>query len=100
MDFEKREVAPNSKMWLPKAENESLIGEITKVIEGKYGKQYLICTDAVTGAEIVTPSHKVLQNRMEGLTVGTVVKIVYLGKEPPAVRGQNPMQMYDVYTKK
>ena len=49
------------------------------------------------GEEVLTPSHKVLQNRMQKATVGTQVEIIYRGNEPPKVRGQNPTEMYEVF---
>ena len=96
VEWKKRDVKAPGNVWLPKVKGEELAGEITKVADGKFGPQWTIMKE--DESEVLTPSHKVLQNRMEGLAVGEVVKIVYLGQEPPAVRGQNPMQMYEVYT--
>lgn len=94
MGYVKQEGA---SIWLPQKEDEELIGEVTNInTEGMYGVQYTIKPEG-KGEEILTPSHKVLQNRMIKAKVGTKVKIVYTGNEPPKVRGQNPLQMYDVY---
>jgi hypothetical protein len=38
----------------------------------------------------------VLQSRMEGIQNGSKVKIEFLGQQPPKVRGENPIKMYDV----
>lgn len=83
-------------IWLPEEEKEELIGEVTHVnTEGLYGTQYTIKKD--DGEEVLTPSHKVLQNRMQKADKGTKVKIVFTGTEPPKIRGQNETKMYDVF---
>lgn len=81
--------------WIPENEGDELIGEVTSIREGDYGNQY--CIKKEDGEEIFTPSHKVLQNRMADAAVGTTVKIVYTGTEPPAQKGYKPTQMYDVF---
>ena len=83
-------------IWLPKDEKEELEGEVTHINrEGLYGVQYTVKKS--DGDEVLTPSHKVLQNRMQKADVGTKVKIVFIGTEPPKIRGQNPTSMYDVF---
>lgn len=85
-------------LWLPEKEGDELKGEVTDMIEGTYGNQYLIKKE--NGEEIKTPSHKVLQNRMAKIKTGDHIKIVYIKEEPPSVKGQNPTKIYDVYKKK
>jgi hypothetical protein len=46
---------------------------------------------------IITPSHKVLQNRLSDAKIGTFIKIVYLGLEKSKIKGYNAMAMYDVF---
>ena len=83
-------------IWLPTVEKTELVGEVTHINrEGLYGTQYTIKTK--DGNEVLTPSHKVLQARMIKAKIGTVVKIVLTGTEPPKVKGQKPTTMYDVY---
>jgi len=83
-------------IWLPTVEKTELVGEVTHINrEGLYGTQYTIKNDK--GEEILTPSHKVLQNRMQKAEVGTQVKIVYMGTEASKIRGQNPTTIYEVY---
>lgn len=85
-------------IWLPKEKDAELKGEVIRInTEGLYGVQYLI--QDTDGAEWLTPSHKVLQNRMQKVKEGENVKIVYVGQEPPKVRGQNPTEMYEVFIK-
>ncbi len=85
-----------NEIWLPTAEGEELIGKVTKInTEGLYGIQYLIKKE--NGDEILTNSHKVLQNRMTKAVVGTNIKIVFVGTLPPKIRGNNPTTMYEVY---
>jgi len=81
--------------WKPKEEGDTLIGEVKEIVEGNFGRRYLI--EDEKGEEFLTPSHKVLQNRLAKIAVGTKVKIVYDGETPPAVRGQSAMQMYRVF---
>lgn len=83
-------------IWLPEKEKEELEGEVTHINrEGLYGVQYTIKKS--DDDEVLTPSHKVLQNRMQKAKVGTKVKIVFMGTEAPKIRGQNPTSMYDVF---
>ena len=84
-------------IWLPTKEKEELEGEVTHInTEGLYGVQYTV-KKKDGGEEVLTPSHKVLQNRMQKAIVGTKVKIIFTGTEAPKIRGQNPMTMYDVF---
>lgn len=92
MEWEKQE---SSSIWIPTEEGEELIGDVLDISEGTYGPQYLIKKD--DGTELRTPSHKVLQNRMGNASVGSRVKIVYMGQEPPSVRGNNPTRIYEVF---
>ena len=83
-------------IWLPEKENEELEGEVVHInTEGLYGTQYTIKKE--DDEEVLTPSHKVLQNRMQKAEKGTKVKIVFTGTEAPKIRGQNETKMYDVF---
>lgn len=83
-------------IWLPEKEDEELAGEVTEVNkEGDYGTQHTI--KKANGDEILTPSHKVLQNRLRTVKVGDKIRIVYTGKEAPKVKGYSPTSMYDAY---
>lgn len=86
-----------SQLWLPTEEGAELIGKVTAISEGNYGMQYTI--EQENGEELRTPSHRVLQNRMANVKEGDNIKIVYKGEEPPSVKGQNPLKMYEVYKK-
>lgn len=95
-EWEKQEGAG---IWLPSEENEELVGEIVNInTEGAYGSQYSIKKD--DGEEILTPSHKVLQNRLIKAKTGDKVKLVYKGEEPPSIKGNNPTKIYEVFIKK
>ena len=96
MDWEKQE---GMGMWLPDKEDDELIGVVEDVLdEGAYGRQFSIKKE--DGDTILTPSHKVLQSRMGKVKKGDQVKIVYKGEEPPAVKGNNPTKLYEVFVKK
>lgn len=90
-----KKVEGNNNIWMPKKENDELIGIILEVKEGQFGKQYEIGVD--DGSSIWTPSHKVLQNRLTACKKGDNVKIVFTGQELPKVKGYNPTALYDVY---
>ena len=91
----KEVIGGSGDRWEPKEINEELTGLIISINDGIYGKQFII--QQKDGKEIRTPSHKVLQNRMDELEINTEVKIVYLGEEPPKIRGQQPTKMYKVF---
>lgn len=92
-EWEKQE---GSNYWNPEIEGDELIGEVQKIdTEGEFGNRYTILKD--DGEEMVTPSHRVLQTRMEKATLGQLVKIVFTGTQPPSVKGRNPTKMYDVF---
>lgn len=92
----KRVKQEGAGIWLPENAGQKLEGEVTHINrEGMYGTQYTVKKD--DGEEVLTPSHKVLQNRMLKAEVGTKIEIEFIGTEPPKIRGQNPMAMYDVY---
>ena len=83
-------------MWLPENKGDELVGEVIAVHnDGDYGLNHTIKNDK--GEEVLTNSHKVLQSRMKKAKVGTMVRIVYTGEEPPSVKGYSPMKMYEVY---
>lgn len=92
-EYEKQEGAG---IWFADNEGDELIGEVIHINkEALYGVQYTIKKE--DGEEVLTPSHKVLQNRMQKAEVGTKIKIVYKGNEPAKIRGNNPTEMYEVY---
>lgn len=96
VEWEKQEGAQD--IWIPTEEGEELIGKVVNRAEGSYGPQWTI--EDKEGNEHRTPSHKVLQNRMANVNPDDEIKIIYTGKEPPAVKGQNPTRMYDVFIAK
>lgn len=87
-------VEAKGSIWKPTENGEEKVGLVEDIIEGKFGKQYVLLVGDVA---VLTPSHKVLQNRMEEVKRGMTVKIVFLGTELPTVKGRNPTAMYDVY---
>ena len=93
-DGEGYEIQEGNVYWAPENIGETLKGVVSRVVDGDFGKQYAIKKD--DGEEILTPSHKVLQSRMQKAGVGSKVKITYTGIEAPKKKGQNPTTMYDV----
>ena len=75
-----------------------VLGEIVNMTEGRYGPYWTIKLE--DGTEVFTPSHKVLQNRLANVAIGSHVKIEKLDSLAPKVRGQNATTMYKVSVKK
>jgi len=95
-EFEKQE---GVEFWKPTEEGQYLQGEIKEIDkEGTYGYQYTI--ETIQGKVFITPSHRVLQNRMRKVEKGDIVRIEYLGEEDSKQKGYDPMRMYEVYIKK
>lgn len=90
-------VEAKGNIWKPTQKGEEKIGVVEDIIEGKFGKQYVLICDNDT---MMTPSHKVLQNRLAEVKRGMTVKMVFQGTELPTVKGNNPTAMYDVYIRK
>jgi len=93
-------VESNRNFWNPEKEGEELIGKITEIADGMYGKRFTIETKKDGKEEMIAmPSHKVLQSRLSMCAIGDEVKIVFTGTQPPKVRGENPTKLYDVFKK-
>lgn len=85
-------------IWIPNEIGDTLEGDIIDITTGNYGKQYLIETK--DGKQVLTPSHKVLQGRMNGIVRGDTVRLVYVGEELPKVKGQKPTKIYNVFKRR
>jgi hypothetical protein len=95
-----KEILPETNFWQPKETDDSLIGQVVEQKLGNYGKQYLIKES--DGKTLWTPSHKVLQDRLESAKVGIgdKVKIVFVGKSPSKDAAKNDTSLYKVYVGK
>ena len=94
MSETKWEEQTGSGMWMPENPGDSLEGTVIDVKEGTYGNQYVI--KKADNEEVLTPSHKVLQNRMGMAVKGTTVRITYVKSELPTVKGNHPTRIYKV----
>jgi len=83
--------------WTPNI-GEVLEGEVTEITTGMYGKQLLIKT--LENNTMKTPSHKVLQAKLNKVVVGDKVRIVYVKDDLPTLKGNNPTKIYDVFVDK
>jgi hypothetical protein len=93
-------VEGNRNFWNPTKEGEEIIGKLIGISDGIYGKRYtLLTTKDGKEEEIGFPSHKMLQSLLSGLAIGDMVKVVFKGTQPPKVRGENPMMVYEVFKK-
>jgi hypothetical protein len=83
-------------IWIAEKVGDKLKGLIKKIDnDAQFGIQDTIKME--NGKEILTPSHKWLQNCLRQLKVGDLVEIEYEGEEPPKVKGQSPTKKYTVY---
>lgn len=66
-------------IWVPTTIGETILAKILEIREGSYGTE---ATMKVKGQEdeVITPAHKLLQNKIEQLQEGDIVKIVYQGR--------------------
>lgn len=93
MAFEERK---GKELWLPTEPGTEIIGEITNIdLAGDYGTKYELKTPE--GLEVRLPQHKVLQDRLEGVRKGAVVKIIFEREDPPTKKGNNPTKIYKVF---
>jgi hypothetical protein len=83
--------------WKPQTIGDSLTGKVIARVQGEYGLQYKIKTEG--GIIFITPSHRVLQAKLENVTLGTDVKITLDGELPAKVEGRSPTKMYSVFLK-
>lgn len=107
-------------MW-DAQEHEEITGEIVKIFNGQFGSQYSVKLDTnntITvqqpkengakvpskietleiGTVVQTPSHRVLQGKMEKSKIGMLVKIVCEGEDNKNKKsGKSPAMLYRVY---
>jgi len=81
--------------WTPEKDGDELEGKVIEVIEGNFGKQYIIETEK--DGLMTTPSHALIQVGLRKAKVDDKVKIVFKGTEPPKVKGHSPTNLYDVF---
>lgn len=93
--MEWKETKSDVTFWSPESIDDSLIGEVVAEKDGEYGKQWTIKKE--DGLLALTPSHKVLQNRMAEVKLGDFVKIIFIGEENPKLKGHNKTKMYKVF---
>lgn len=84
--------------WKAEKVGEKISGKVVEIMEGDFGKQYVILREDET--KVTTPSHRVLQNRLSDVETGDMLIIEYIGEEAPKVKGQSATQMYKVMRKK
>jgi hypothetical protein len=94
-------VEGNKNFWNPEKEGEELIGKISEIADGMYGKRYTLemVKDGKTES-ITLPSHKVLTSRLQNCALNDNVKVVFKGTLPAKVRGERPTMLYEVFREK
>ena len=84
-------------MWPSKEvkAGESIEGKCISIDQGTYGLNYSI--EQADKTVVITKAGKALLPRMVKVQVGTMVKIIFKGEEPPKKRGDNPMMVFEVF---
>lgn len=94
-----REKIEGLNLWLPENVGSKLSGKVIRIDnDGQFGIQAIIRQE--NGQELLTPSHKWLQNCLRKISVGDEIEIEFTGEEPPKVKGQSPTKKYDVFREK
>ena len=89
------EETENSDFWSPKEKGDSIEGTIVDIMNGKYGRQLVI--ETTDKKQIITPAHKVLQQKLSNKVVGDMIKIVFDGQQLPSVKGEKGAMIYKVF---
>jgi len=87
----------DSSFWSPEKEGDEIEGIVISKDNDDYGLRVVIETK--DKKQIVLPSHKVLQNRLQGTKVEDYIKVVYKNEELPKIKGHNPTKIYKVFIK-
>ncbi len=94
-------VENNRNFWSPSKEGDQIEGKLVGIEDGTYGKKYILQIKKDGKEELITmPSHKLLQGRLSVCEQGDMVRVIYKGTQPPKVRGENPLMLYDVFYKR
>ena len=96
-EVKEQEKDVQGEYWKPQEIGVSLTGKIIARVSGEYGIQYKIKTEG--GSIFITPSHRVLQAKLENVTLGTDVKITFEGELPAKIEGRSPTKLYSVFLK-
>jgi hypothetical protein len=73
--------ADRPRIWNPAVdpnEAKTVEGTVMKIVKGEYGLQLVIMTEPNKEA-ITTPSHKLLQSKLEQINIGDYVRIEHVG---------------------
>lgn len=89
------EITPDNMIWQPKTKEEYIEGKVISIIDGTYGKSFIILTKE--DIRIRTPSHKHLQNILDKAGMYEYLRIVYKGNKPTS-KG-NDIELYSVWRK-
>jgi len=94
MERNYKKVESVSTFWKPVSVGEEIEGEVIYVDKDDFG---LVIKIKSGNDEVTLPSHKVLQNRLNGVKVRDFVKVQFTGEELPKIKGNNPTKIYDVW---
>lgn len=91
------EEVPGLEYWKAEKEGETIQGVLIKKEKNDLGNTWTVLTEK--DEEIKTPSHSLLQQRLEKVMIGTLVRIEYKG-ERATKQGMNPVKIYKVLRQK
>ena len=86
-----------SMYWKPETKGEEIVGVMVESRNDKdYGLQCRI-ENKMQDIDVWTPSHRVLQNKLQEAKVGDKLRIIYDGEEETSKQGKNPTKLYRVF---
>jgi hypothetical protein len=86
------------RVWKPENPGEFMVGRLNQIDAnvGDFDSTMLRFTDP-NGDEIAVWQRGTLKTRISNAHVGEFLMIEFAGTEPPKKRGQDPMNLFDVY---
>lgn len=93
-------IESNRIFWNPEKPGEELIGKLVTIGDGAYGKEFTLkVTKDSKEQDVKLPAHKMLQGLCSSLVLGDEVKVVFTGTQPPKVKGESPLRVYQLFRK-
>jgi len=78
---------------------DSIEGTLEGIEEGKqFGNKVFKIKDT-SGELWAVFGTAVLETNMNGVPIGSEVKIIFTGEQPPKKKGQNPLKLFDVFSR-
>ena len=89
----------NANIMEFKKPGDSIEGELVAIEEGHTYKNKVYKIQTEKNGLFAVFGTAVLEQKMNGVELGTLVRIRLVGTQPPKKEGQNPLKLFDVFTK-